>query len=131
MATLASILVSDASSVFLNTDDFAESCILYPGGDPNLAETFTGQVFRDDEEGTREVLGDGVVRDQDGGDRLRRSITIDCLATVGFDDTRDPRDKVKVGTETFVLIRIMGRDSAMQRVRCARVDILTDFFPRR
>lgn len=130
--TVSSLTVSDASGVFLNTDDFAESCTLYPGGDRHRSTSFTGQVFRDDEEGTREVHGDGVVLNQEQGERVRRSITIDCLATLDIDDTRDPPDLVKTSAgEVFVVKRILGRDSAMQRVRCVRVDKIKEAYPTR
>jgi len=119
--TLASQIVSDATGVFLNKDDFAEDTTFYPAGDQSQASTVTAVVVEDDLEGTRESWGDGVTIERDQGTAIRRSYKLEVAATVDVDDSRRPVDLFKLADGTMVAVkRILGIDGGLQTVLCTK-----------
>lgn len=121
--TLSDLISSDASDVFLNATEFAESTTFYPGGDPSQATTVTAVVVQDDLEGTREAPGDGVILERGHGTVIRESYKIECAASVDVDPTRRPHDLFKLADGTVVMVkRVLGRDAGMQTVWCTRRD---------
>ena len=129
--TLASDIISDASAVFLDTDEFAESISWYPKGVLGDLETITAIVTRDHEEGTREAHGDGVVNDeQEAGRTIRTSLVIEVLATVAITDPpEDMRpDLFAIDGKTWALKRVLGRDDGLQTLLVVRTDVVSKRF---
>jgi hypothetical protein len=121
--TLKTVIVSDASSVFHNVDEFAELVTFYPGGDELTKSTVTAVVVWDEMEGTRESYGDGVTLERDNGTAVRSSAKLEILATIAVDDTRRPADLFKLADGTMVAVkRILGKDGGMQTILCTRRD---------
>lgn len=119
--TLAEIITADASDVFLDTDEFAESVVFYPGGESINSSTITAVVVWDDLEGTREAHGDGVVLEKDSGTAVRQSVKLEISVSVDADDTRRPADLFKLADGTVVALkRILGKDGGMQTLLCTR-----------
>ncbi len=117
--TLASIIISDATSVFLNTSEFAEVATLYPSGSSVGKSNVTVVRVDDDLEGTRESHGDGVTLQRGSGKAVRESIKLEMLGTVDVDDTRNPADLFKMADGTMLAVkRILGRDGGMMTVLC-------------
>jgi hypothetical protein len=56
--TLRSQIIADVSTVFLQTDEFAESCKRYIGGDPGNIQLITG-IPGDDRAATEDMVGRG------------------------------------------------------------------------
>jgi len=128
--TLKTTMAADVADVFLDTDGHAESVTFYPAGSEDNKSTVTAVVDRSHEEGSREVHGDGLVRNRPQGERLRRSIVLELSTDVAVDDTRrEHRDYFKVDSEMFVVQRILGRDDDMQSVLCVRVDPIREKQP--
>ena len=121
-------MTADAApgGVFLPTESgaasgFNELVTFYPAySDADKSLNVNVIVVRDDEEGTREVRGDGVVLNQREGKGVRRSIKIECAASVAVREKQDEKrpDIFKVGTEFWAVKRILGRDDDMQTVLC-------------
>lgn len=129
--TLKSDIVSDATSVFLDTDEFAESITFWPKGVIADAETITAVVNRDHEEGTREAHGDGVVNDEHmAGHKIRTSLVLEIAATVSINHPpgRFGPDLFKIDGETWALKRILGRDDGLVAILVVRTDKVTSRF---
>lgn len=100
--------------------DFSELITFYPRWSEADKVTVNAVVIRDDEEGTREVRGDGVVLNVREGRAVRRSIKIDCNVSVAVREVQPTQkpDCFVVGGEIFVVKRILGRDDDLQTVLC-------------
>ena len=123
--TLSDDIVTDASSVFLDTDDFAESIKFYKRGKRDTEETVTAIVNRDHEEGTREAHGDGVVNEEHrAGYALRKSLVIEVLATTDITDPPDDMapDMWKIDNEMWASKRVLGRDDGLVGILVVRKD---------
>ena len=129
MATLKSMIASDAADggVFLpkdsdgNATDFNELVTYYPRWDRYRKVTNVNcVVVRDNEEGTREVRGDGVVVNHRNGKNVRRSIMIECSAALDVRETQpdEAPDVFLIDGEYWPVKRIMGRDADLMTVLC-------------
>lgn len=109
--TLASQLVSDVSSVFLETDDFATSVTQYPLGVVANAVTLTAVFDQDDDNGQ-------PGHDSMFGNRLMRQARLELAATVTVTcgETHRERDTFLIAGILWGAVRIIGRDSAMQTI---------------
>ena len=124
--TLKSIIAADASTVFLNTDEFADTVAFYPGGLSASHSHVPAVVVWDDLEGTRESHGDGVTLNRDQGFAVRQSVKLELSVSVAVDDTRVPPDLFKLADGTMVVVkRILGKDGGTQTVLCVRRDNVT------
>ena len=110
--TLRETIISDASSVFTNTDDFAETVIYYPGG-AGSGRTIKAIIDRDVQ----------VITDQ-GIPALQTFIEVVNDATLGISSTEvdTGRDKVAVSlrineaAQTRQLGNVVYTDIGMIRI---------------
>lgn len=124
--TLKSIITSDASTVFLNADEFAEMVTFYVSGASTGHSHVLAVVIWDELEGTRESHGDGVTLNRDAGLAVRQSVKLELSISVPVDDTHVPSDLFKLADGTMVAVkRILGKDIGMQTVLCVRRDNVT------
>lgn len=110
-----------AQALFLDTERFAETLALAPSGIWANAVEFAGVWDAGDEEGRNQEEGDGVILEKRGGRRTRHIVVVECSVSVGIDETHDPPDMIRRGTEIVQVKRIIGRDADMMSVECVRV----------
>jgi hypothetical protein len=124
--TLKGLINDDVDTVFLNSDEFAETVTFYPGGASASHSHVLAVVIWDELEGTRESHGDGVTLERDQGTAVRQSVKLEMSVDVAVDDTRRPADLFKLADGTMVAVkRIIGKDNGMQTVLCTRRDNVT------
>lgn len=125
--TLASQIVSDVETVFLNTDDFAEEITHYPLGELLSETTITAIVDLTDEIKSP-ASGGSVKEDPRGpaGQRIYRNCRLHVAATLSIDD----RDKFLINDQTWSVKRIAGRDSGMLVVWLTRAEPIAARGPR-
>jgi len=121
-------MAADAApgGVFLPVDSgaapngFNQLITFYPKGVSADAETVNAVVIKDDEEGTREVRGDGVTLNERNGRAVRRSVKVECNVSVLVRDTQTEQtpDMFVIDGEVWPVKRILGRDLYMQTVLC-------------
>lgn len=127
------MMAADAADggVFFPNDDsgdpsgFNEDLTFYPKWDQSQKSTVNCVVVRDDEEGTREARGDGVVLNNREGRSTRRSIKVECAASLAVrsDQPETKQDVFVDGNgEIWVVKRILGRDDYLQTVLCIHND---------
>jgi hypothetical protein len=75
--TLKDQIAADASTVFLNQDDFGETVRWWVAGDPNDSVEISAQVDWDNSQGTNELSGQGMSTLDGAGRSLRRSCKLD------------------------------------------------------
>lgn len=114
--TLAAQIVSDATDVFLNTEDFAEAVthITYGGTATSRTAIFFRDTEQDDPFTNRDDLRESgsAVRD-DRGIRIRKQGILELPTSVAVDD----RDTFIIDGTTWSVVRIAnGRDSGLQSV---------------
>jgi hypothetical protein len=136
--TLKDQIESDAAAggVWLETDSdgdpsgFNEALTFYPEYDPGRKVTTQGIVVDDHLEGTREAHGDGVVRNDRDGRRIRQSVVIELPQTVDV-QVRQPSKRPDVFVDASGTVwqvkQILGQDpwartSGMQAVLCVRME---------
>jgi hypothetical protein len=126
MTTLKAQIAADVSTVFINTDEFADALTLYVDSTTGVGNvTFNGVVEPYDLEGTREAHGDGVVLERDAGRALRQSIRITCAASVALSDKQRRQQVLKWGSDYYAVQRIIAKDDYFQIVICVRTDKVT------
>ncbi len=120
--TLAQDIVSDATAVFLDTDDFAETWVMYPKGKIEDKTTVTLVPHLDGLDGTREVPGDGRVLNLERSRSVRLSGILSLPATITI--TEAPEREVDVfqapGGRVWTVKRVLGEDAGMQDVLVVR-----------
>lgn len=122
--TLAAQIVSDVSTVFHRTDDFAQSIVHYkpPNGTP---ETISAIVDYDVLDPAVGRFGVASVITNDAGvmvkERAILEISIDVEVTEERPGGREP-SKFEIDGVTWIAKRVTGKDSAMQSVEVARID---------
>lgn len=130
MTSLRALMAADAADggTFFprdsdnNPDGFNELVTFYPRGAEENKSTVNVTVVQDNEEGTREVRGDGVTLNTREGRSTRMSIVIECAADLDVADSQNQHcpDLFKVGGELYAVKRILGRDAYMMSVLCSR-----------
>lgn len=132
MSTIKEDILSEASTIFLDRDEFAEDVVFMPHG--KLADSFSALAIVDMDSlpGSNEVRGDGRVQHKKPGTRIRKSVMIECLTTLNIREHRSPKDAIIVFPsktehdlftassdpdfslgDKYVLKRMMGRDAGM------------------
>lgn len=135
--TLQEQIAADTLGVFLNTDtssvggqqSFAQQVWHWPGGDESKSVKVPAVVIEDELEGTNQVEGDGREFHTEQGVRNRKTITLhlDRSVPVAETDGKGSHSAFVVqyadGEEAlYHAKRIIGRDAAMQRVSCVKVE---------
>lgn len=114
--TLQAQITTDATTVFLNTSDFAQSITHRPLGIKADDATITAIVDLDDETG----MNQAPPVDSPFGTQIVRIGYIEVLSTVTVTcaEQEQWRDQFVIGGELWVAYRIMGRDgiTGLQRV---------------
>lgn len=124
--------ITAANTHFLDTTNgFSETLELIPAGVYANVVEFDGVWDAGAEEGRNQTEGDGVGLEKRGGRRVRHTIVVECSAAVAIDETRDPPDMIKRGTEIVQVKRIISRDADMMSVECVRVDGIRSRRPER
>lgn len=123
--TLEEIMNDDVETVFLNTDEFAKEIDWLPLHNEANRTTILGVFIQDRLEGTREVMGDGVVLHLEEGQRIRESGTLETSSEYSFNapigDGSRLQDAFEIDGEKWLLKRIMGRDKGgMQALRLVK-----------
>lgn len=127
--SLRTQITADATAVFLQTNDFAQSITHYPMGDPSAAETVTANVDFDDEDFNKP---DTI---NQNGERIYRRCLVDLSTSVNVtcserSNQRDQfaiEDPISGELVAWHAIRLAGRDPmpGMQTVVCHRADTIT------
>ena len=105
--TLASQISADATAIFLETDDFAQTITRYAGGSTGSSSTITCIVDLDDEE-----QGQGTAIEDERGTKIVRYGRLDMLSTqtiVVNEQGRDS-DTFLIDSELWCAVRFDGRD---------------------
>jgi len=110
--TLHDLIIEDVGEVFLQTDDFAETVMRYPLGQPAAAEQVTAIFVEDRESGSNEVDGDGVTPEGPRGERIRSSGRLYVSVDVPVDD----RDRYLIAGVVWSVKRQMSVDEGMREV---------------
>ena len=121
--TLAAQITADVSTVFLNTNDFAQAITHYPAGNEALAESVTVNFDQDYLDEATGGDGDGMNLTNQRGIRTRQAAKIDV--PIGTTITEEGNGKASVfliAGVRWVVKRIIGSDAAMQTVEIVRVD---------
>lgn len=115
MGTLAQQIVSDATTVFLNTDDFAQTVTHYTYNGSSF--TSTSRTANFDEFG-------GAVEDTQIGRRFVRRAIIDLPATVTVvcNDDQAKCDYFTVSGERWDVESVPERDAGMVSVQVVRYE---------
>lgn len=129
--TLKDQITADASTVFLNEDDFATEVTRWVGGDANNTITLVANVDWDNEPGRNEMPGDGVTIDEGTGRKLRRTCRLDVALSVLSDPPLTPhKDKFDLGDgELVTFLRVEGRDGGMATLICVKREDMTSKRP--
>ena len=105
-------MLDDVTTVFLDTDELAETITREVKGDPKETETVLAIVFEEALPGTNERDGDGVLTSTRTGQRIRESAIFEMAAS----QTTHHSDSWLKGDDRWKTKRIMGRDDNMQAV---------------
>lgn len=109
--------------------EFAESVEFWPKGVEDDKTTIkTAFVFSDNEEGSREVQGDGRVLYNQDGAALRHTIMIEVPAATAVRDVQPLQkpDQFKWNDKLYNVKRITGRDDQSMTVVCVRKVMLRE-----
>lgn len=118
--TLKEQIAADASTVFLNQDDFGETVTRYIHGELNDSEEITAVVELDDEQGMNEAPGEGRHLPNTSGIPLLRSCKLEITAAKA-EQLRKGKDKFVIADgSTFTFDRVLGRDNDLATVLCFR-----------
>ncbi len=130
--TLKDQIAADSSSVFLNTDEFAETVLYFQGGVtyPTAGIQVAAVVDEALRDAMEDVRGDG--RHADNGKEIRRQATIELPVSVGASDTRTPLPDLirQADGTTWAIKRILGRDADIVTVLAVRNDKINERHPR-
>lgn len=125
--TLREQMQDDLSSVFFNTDEFAEAITHWPLGDPTVAgDSLTGDVDRNNE--TNSGTGQGDAAGVDGpnqGSVINRAIRLELAASVAVVEQgqADQPSLFRLADGSYCrAVRIEGADDVTQTVLCTAVD---------
>lgn len=107
-----------------NASGFNKLVWFYPAWSEENKVQVNVIVDEDDVEGTREVRGDGVAINTREGRSVRRTIKIECPATLPVRQVQPKSlpDVFKVDGELFPVKRIVGQDDYTQTVLCIHRD---------
>jgi hypothetical protein len=104
------------STVFLNTDHFAEQITQYPLGDRSAGVALTALVHRPDE-------GEQPVDNERGSQVVRYCLVSLALSvTVTIAERAQQRDEFLIAGEIWLAEKIVRRTAYRQQVRCKRTE---------
>lgn len=123
--SLRTFVAELTTDVFADTEYFAETATLYPGGDRHYPTNESITVVFDEDllEGVQEnVRGDGRQHYDRNDKKIRDSVYTEIAATANIDETRSPPDMLQVGTTFYNLKRILGKDHSMMLCHWVKTD---------
>lgn len=103
--SLKTLIISDVSDVFLQIDDFAETCQRFVGGDEGNIRTIVG-IPGDDMAATDDVRGRGYTH----------SRTFDIAET----STLTEADAIRIGSLRYEVVHVSDPSQGMKTARLAR-----------
>lgn len=117
--TLKEQIAADASTVFLNQDDFGETVLWYVDGNPNDVVEISAQVDWDNSQGTNELSGQGMSTVDAAGRSLRRSCKLDVAVAECNPALLVPeKDRFQLEDGTVLVFLREDRDAAMATLYC-------------
>lgn len=124
--TLKQQMTADVSTVFLNTDEFAETVTHYPAGNLAAGASVSAVVDRDNEAMAGLGSGEGPQFDRRESVKLRRSAVLEVPATVSVTEGSGTHQSSPSlwGFDGFrwTTVRILERDEDLQLVLVTRLD---------
>ena len=109
--------------VFLSESFFAQKVSILKEGDDEVYQHVMANVDWDMEFGSREAIGDGVVRESQDIKGIRKTCLVDVSVDVDINDPPKVKpDKIKIDGEMFSIKRVYARDAATMTLYCVGLD---------
>jgi hypothetical protein len=123
--TFKDVLADDATNVFLNTDDFAETIRHYIAGVEGTYEDIPAIVNEDEETRDAQGTGDAMQLDTQEGSQVTRFVRLELHSDIEVTESGESLTPCRfrlADTRQCIAIRILGRDTATQTVLCSLID---------